>query len=122
MEGKVSKIASDWQALKKQMPNMEFGKEAKRVFFETLDLAQAINYNDTHTEEMARIEQLNKEVKNYTEETQTEPETAQNEPQTKEKEATLHYDLQFDATNAQIREIMEFLKNAGVHGRVRIVK
>lgn len=56
LEAKVDRIAADWAALK-AVP-LEFRDEAEAVFFETLDIGQAVSRNARLVADRARIDEM----------------------------------------------------------------
>lgn len=60
LEAKVDKVASDWESLKKL--NLDFYDMAEANFFETLDIASAIAYNDKLVSDRQKIEEMKAEI------------------------------------------------------------
>lgn len=60
LEAKVDRVASDWESLKKL--NLDFYDMAEANFFETLDIASAIAYNDKLVSDRQKIEEMKAEI------------------------------------------------------------
>ena len=85
IEEKTSKIASDWETLKAQK-SMSHYEVAERVFFETLDLGEALNAAHEAEEKDRQIAELREAV----EEIQEEPEHYEEEaPEPEYESATM---------------------------------
>lgn len=58
----VTRIAHDWEVLKKQRGKLELFDEAEAEFFRTLDVSKALEYHAERVEEQARIDEMKGDV------------------------------------------------------------
>ena len=123
LEAKVTKIATDWESLKKL--DLEFYDVAEAEFFRTLDIAQAINYNNKLVKDRDAINDLKAEMEAPEEEPQEAPEEPEPAPQPAPKpapapqptEVATPWVIIIDAmTRSQAMEVGRTLHDHGVTG------
>lgn len=123
LEGKVDRIAKDWESLK-ALP-LEFYEQSEAHFFNTLDLGEAVSYNAKLVEDRRRIEELKAAMA-----PEPEPEPPMEEPMPAPMPAPMPQQtyaqpvehpepmvMVIDAcTVSQAKEIGRFCKGIGVSG------
>lgn len=117
LEAKVTKVATDWESLKKL--DLEFYDVSEAEFFRTLDIAQAINYNNKLVKDRDAINDLKAEMEAPEEETQhiePAPEPAP-QPAPQHAEVATPWVIIIDSmTRSQAMEVGKTLHDHGVTG------
>lgn len=109
LEEKVSAIMRDYVTLQ-SMP-LEYKDDATLRFFETFNLAAAVNYDTQRKADQERLDALKAEREQVQEFREAEPE----EPEFEEVAA---YMVCIEATASQKAKIVEYMRSNGIHGRV----
>lgn len=129
---KVSKVASEWESLKKL--NLEYFTEAQAEFFRTLSLQAAIEYNDMRVAEQERIAQLEQEVHANREAMEATPyEEAASVPEiVAEAESYVQqlaaepmrkrYLIEVDLSENEKHGLIGYMKAAGIHGEIKAMR
>jgi hypothetical protein len=126
LQEKAAKLAADWDSF--NALDLKHKEQAEIVFFQTFDLAAAINEDKRITEERARIDALRAEVLPEPPEPPTEPvidvePVNTPEPEEMATEGTVApqratYYIELEATEAELKVLVGFLKAHGIHGKV----
>lgn len=111
MQEKVERIATDWKSLQTK-DGEPFYEEAEAEFFRTLDLGDALRFQQSRKEEQERINAMKADVAANTtqEETQGDTET---------EEETQAYIIRVTCTETELQLLLSTLKRLGIHGQWR---
>ena len=118
LEAKVDSVAKDWESLKKL--DLDFYDAAEAVFFDTLDLGQAVAYNSKLSDDRARIEEMKSQMQQPVETPQEAPRSAPEPikpPEPIASDPAVPCVMVIDsATTEQMKSIGRFCGTLGVTG------
>lgn len=130
VEDETMRIIRDWHTLKSQQASMRFYVEAEARFFEELDVAKAIDFNNRREDEQRRIDALeaerqanemarrDAEARLYAQQ-QVAQAAQMLEPQPEQVPVQKQYRYVFDVTAPQAQaEIKALFSGVGIHGKL----
>lgn len=116
LQARVAKVVHDWGVL--QAAGMPFREETEGEYFRTLDLGQALDYQQSLVEQAKRREAFEAQVKENRAASESEP-----KPTPKPSaQAINRYALTIECTEGQLQALLGYLKAQGIHGKLGKVK